>query len=163
MVDALPSTSALATLALGANLGNPPQQLRDAINQFKQHPDISHIVASPFIRTPPVGCPEGSPEFWNGVIQFYTTLSPNALLAFCQSLEVATGRDPERVPCANLPRFLDIDLLFYGDVACESPCLTLPHPRLHLREFVLLPLCHIAPDLWHPTLRKTIRQLYEML
>ena len=107
------------------------------------------------MRPPPWGF-EDQPKFLNQVIKAQTYLDPEPLLKHLKRLEVALGRQ-ESFP--NGPRLIDIDLLFYDDLVLSKPSLVIPHPRLHERGFVLLPLMDIAPDLVHPVHKKTVQEL----
>jgi 2-amino-4-hydroxy-6-hydroxymethyldihydropteridine diphosphokinase len=109
-------------------------------------------------ETPPWGF-EDQPKFLNQVIKANTYLDPEPLLKHLKRLEVALGRK-ESFP--NGPRLIDMDILFYDDLVMEKPSLVLPHPRLHERGFVLLPLLEIAPNLVHPVRKQSVREMAEM-
>lgn len=128
-------------ISLGSNLGDRLGNLREAAAKLR---DISRseVIASSVYETEPVDCPEGSPGFYNAVLEFTTDLSPVALLDFTQRIESEAGRPETRE--VNSPRPIDVDLLFYGDTILESERLTLPHPRMFEREFVLRPLFEIS-------------------
>ena len=130
-------------VALGANLGDPASTLRAAFGALANLPDSRVIRCSSLYRTAPVGIVD-QPEFVNAVAQLETTLAPQALLAELLDIERRFGRQRAE---KNGPRTLDLDLLLYDDRRLELPELILPHPRLHLRAFVLQPLAEIAPDL----------------
>lgn len=135
-----------AFVALGANLGDPAATLRAALGALANLQESRVIRSSSLYRTAPVGITE-QPEFVNAVARLETTLAPEALLDQLLDIEQRFGRiRAER----NGPRTLDLDLLLYDDQLLELPRLTLPHPRLHLRAFVLYPLAEIAPDLALP-------------
>lgn len=134
-----------AFVALGANLGDARQALRDAIAAIGQLPETRLVRQSSQYRTAPVGA--GGPDYINAVVEVATTLTAPALLAALQGLEQAAGRDR---PYRNAPRTLDLDLLLYGSARISSPALTVPHPRMHERAFVLVPLAEIAPALVTP-------------
>jgi len=135
-----------AFIALGANLGDPAATVKAAFAALANLPDSRIVHCSSLYRTAPVGITE-QPEFVNAVAQLETDLAPEALLDALLEIEQRFGRiRAER----NGPRTLDLDLLLYGDQFVSLPRLTLPHPRLHLRAFVLYPLAEIAPNLEIP-------------
>ncbi len=137
---------AQAIIGLGANIGDPPAQLRDALAALAATPAIGSLVASSLYRTPPWG-PVPQPSFVNAVALVETTLGPRALLQRLLEIERAAGRVRDM---RWGPRRLDLDLLAYGDQTIDEPGLSVPHPRLHERAFVLLPLAEIAPGLVLP-------------
>jgi len=149
-----------AFLGFGGNLEKPLEQFRTARQQLAEHPQIEVLAGSPLYRTPAVGGPAGQPDYLNGVLEVMTELSPEELLGLCRSIETSAGRTRE-IPWG--PRILDIDLLFIDNLILDTPLLRLPHPRLHQRHFVLLPLVDLAPQLPHPQLQKTARELLELL
>jgi len=135
-----------AYVALGSNLGNPQQQLLDAMDALANLPDTQLLQHSHLYRTPPWGMLE-QPPFVNAVVQLDTMLSPHALLDALLAIEQQAGRvRAER----NGPRTLDLDLLHVEGVQLDDPQLTLPHPRMTERAFVLLPLHDVAPELRLP-------------
>src|SRR5262245_36893500 len=141
-------------LGLGSNLGPREATLAAALEALSSF----HVLRpSSLYETEPVG---GPPQglYLNQVVAGETALAPEALLAACLEVEAAFGRE-RRV--RNGPRTLDVDLLFYADQVSESQRLTLPHPRLHERRFVLRPLSEIAPEFVHPRLKLTVRELLE--
>lgn len=132
-------------LSLGSNLGNRLANLSESIRRLEPVRSTDHILVSSVFETDPVGCPPGSPSFYNAVIEIETDLTPLALLDETQRLEVLMGR-PEAHE-KNEPRPIDVDLLYYGNLTVDSDDLILPHPRMYEREFVLRPLREIRPDL----------------
>jgi len=135
-----------AYVALGANLGDAHATVRAALDRL-DHLDATRLVAASSIyRTAPVGCVH-QPDFFNAVARLETRLEPQELLAALLALEGNFGRTRR---AKNDPRTLDLDLLLFDDLTLNLPSLTLPHPRLHLRAFVLVPLAEIAPDLVLP-------------
>ncbi len=131
------SSAHTAVLALGSNLGDRERYLRDAIAALSGASAMSQVF-----ETDPVGGPDGQGPYLNMVVQIDTDLDPYALLRRC--LEIERGALRERGERWG-PRTLDIDVLFYDDVRIEEPELTIPHPRLHERRFVLAPLAEVAP------------------
>lgn len=129
-----------AFVGLGANLGDAPQAVRDAVAALDRLPATRLVRASSLYRSAPVDA--GGPDFINGVAEVATQLSAPELLRALQGIEQAAGRER---PYRNAPRTLDLDLLLYGDARIASPALTVPHPRLRERAFVLLPLRELAP------------------
>lgn len=148
-----------ALVALGANLGDPVAQVLDAIDGLAGlASDAGAMRRSSLWASRPVDCPPGSPDFVNAVVALPVpeALAPEALLDALQYLEASAGRIRE-VP--NGPRTLDLDLLLLGGLRCETPRLTLPHPRGHLRAFVLLPAAEIAADMAWPGTGRSIGEL----
>ena len=140
-------------IALGTNLGNRLANLRAAIQAMP--PEIQVLAESHVYETPPWGYEE-QPAFLNMVIKAETKLEPEPLLKRLKQLEVELGREQ------NFrwgPRLIDLDILFYDDLVLDSPPLVIPHPRLHERGFVLVPLADVAPDLVHPVLDRPVREL----
>ncbi len=135
-----------AYVALGANLNDPVAQLQAAVAALGDLPDSALVRHSSFYRTAPVGV-RNQPDFINGVAELTTDLDPHRLLAALLAVEARFGR-VRSYP--NAPRTLDLDLLLYDQTVLHTPDLILPHPRLHLRAFVLVPLGEIAPDLALP-------------
>src|SRR5580698_4272013 len=133
-------------VSLGSNLGDSRKIILDAMARL-QKLSSRPILKSSLWRTSPVDCPPGSPEFINAVVGFVSkrTETPESLLKKLQKLEKEFGRPPKKV--LNEPRRLDLDIITFGDELRDTPKLTLPHPRAHLRRFVLEPLLEIAPDL----------------
>jgi 2-amino-4-hydroxy-6-hydroxymethyldihydropteridine diphosphokinase len=131
-----------AYVGLGANLGDPRAALHDAIAALRRMRGALSVRASGFWRSAPLDA--GGPDFVNAVVELRTTLPAPELLAQLQAIEDAAGRQR---PYPNAPRTLDLDLLLYGSARIDSPCLTVPHPRLRQRAFVLVPLRELAPHL----------------
>ncbi|APG28301.1 2-amino-4-hydroxy-6-hydroxymethyldihydropteridine diphosphokinase [Syntrophotalea acetylenivorans] len=149
-----------AFLGLGANLGDRLGSLRGARQALDKLPGITVVKSSALYETVAVGGPPGQDAYLNAVLEITTTLSADKLLENCLAVEKQFGR--ERL-IYHGPRTLDIDLLFFSHLVCEDRDLTLPHPRLHLRAFVLIPLRDLAPEMLHPLQGKTVRQLCDEL
>jgi 2-amino-4-hydroxy-6-hydroxymethyldihydropteridine diphosphokinase len=135
-----------AYVALGSNLGNPVQTIEDAIEAMAALRGSLLKAMSSLYRTAPVGL-KHQPDFINAVVALDTRLSPRDLLDELFALEAHFGRERS---VKNAPRTLDLDLLLHGETVQDDPDLTLPHPRMHERAFVLAPLAEIAPDLVIP-------------
>jgi 2-amino-4-hydroxy-6-hydroxymethyldihydropteridine diphosphokinase len=132
----------VAFIGLGANLGDPRRQLEQALHNLGALPGTHLRARSSLYRSAPLGYPD-QPEFLNAVAQLETHLPPTTLLAELQAIEARHGRSRS---FANAPRMLDLDLLLFGDERIAAPGLTVPHPRMHERAFVLMPLVEIAPE-----------------
>jgi 2-amino-4-hydroxy-6-hydroxymethyldihydropteridine diphosphokinase len=131
-----------AYVALGANLGDAVRAVREAIAQIGNLPQTALARQSSLYRTAPIDA--GGPDYINAVAEVSTRLSAPELLAQLQRLEQEAGRERSY---RNAPRTMDLDLLLFGSGRIESAALTVPHPRMHLRAFVLVPLAEIAPQL----------------
>ncbi len=140
-------------LALGANLGDPVEQLANAVRALSASVGVDAV--SSLYCSEPVGFKD-QPDFYNVVVRGRTELEPVDLLHAAHRVEEVLGR---RRSFPDAPRTIDIDLLAYDDRVMRTPELTLPHPRLHLRGFVLHPLVEIAPEWTHPVLIRTAREL----
>ena len=147
-----------AYIALGSNLGDKEKNLRRALLLLTQQ-GVEVVRVSSFLSTEPYGVTD-QPQFLNAVACVRTSLTPLALLDVLLATELAMGRVRLR---HWGERNIDLDLLLYEDVVLDTPRLHLPHPDMQNRDFVLLPLAEIAPELKHPTLQKTIWELKENL
>ncbi len=147
-----------AAIALGGNLGASQHILLSAMTAIDQARGIKMIARSPLYKTAPVGPPQ--PDYLNACILIETNLTPRALLQQLLTIENQFGRVRQERWGA---RSLDLDLLLFGDQIVDLPGLTVPHPRLHERPFVLIPLMDIAPQWPHPIFGKTIAQLVDQL
>ena len=154
--------SRLAYIALGANLGDPELTFACVVPRLQAF-STTPVIASRWVRSKPVNCPPGSPDFLNGVVALnpFPGETPETLLQKLQALEVEFGRQPKKE--MNEARPLDLDLIAFGNHRRESPHLTLPHPRAAEREFVLRPLAQIAPDLVMPGQTKNVVELLAKL
>ena len=151
----------IAYIGLGSNLENPVSQLQRAFVDLEGLPDTRLVARSSLYRSAPVGCPDHSdmssqPDFVNAVAKIATSLSPQALLQALLHIEHQHGRQRT---FRNAPRTLDMDVLLYDDMQLREQGLTIPHPQMHLRAFVLQPLLEIAPDVSIPGVGQAQRSL----
>ncbi|MEK6398739.1 MAG: 2-amino-4-hydroxy-6-hydroxymethyldihydropteridine diphosphokinase [Terriglobus sp.] len=149
----------LAAIALGSNLGDRESTLSHAAESLAR---LGRVVAvSPWLQTAPVGY-ANQPDFLNGAVVLETQQPPDELLQALLQIERNHGRDRSH-GIEKGPRTLDLDLLLYDDLVIITPELTVPHPEMHTRRFVLEPLAAIAPDMVHPVLQKTAAELLAQL
>lgn len=142
-------------IAVGSNLGNRASHLKEAEDRLQQVTGVYFKKKSPLYETEPVGGPEQR-KYLNGVWEIETSLEAPALLGRLMEIEKSLGRERKG---KNEPRPIDLDILFYGDKVIQNEGLSVPHPRLHERWFVLKPLADLCPDFVHPKKKKTVREL----
>jgi 2-amino-4-hydroxy-6-hydroxymethyldihydropteridine diphosphokinase len=145
-----------AYLSLGSNLGNREDNLDMALKLLSQRMRMGKV--SSIYDTEPIGN-TAQPRFLNLACEVFTHLSPEGLLALAKGIEGKMGRRGK----SGQPRTIDIDILLYGDKVIETPDLTIPHPGMVERSFVLVPLAEIAPDLLHPVARKKIKEMRDAI
>ncbi len=144
-----------AVIALGSNMGDREAYLKHGVNSIENSKDCRLVSVSKFIETKPYGVTD-QPDFLNGCMKIRTLLPPQELLEFLQQIEHSVNRVREG---RWGPRTLDLDILFYDDLIIDTMELTVPHIDMQNRDFVLVPLNQIAPNLFHPVLHKTISML----
>jgi 2-amino-4-hydroxy-6-hydroxymethyldihydropteridine diphosphokinase len=150
----------LVGVALGSNLGDRSAELDAGISFLRLLSTNDEVRESPRIETIPVDCPPGSPPFLNSVAEIEVDsvlLPPLNFFGCLEEFEIERGRSPLRD--VNSPRPLDLDIIYYGIERFEQMGLIIPHPRAHLRRFVLEPLSHLRPDLVLPGLTKTVAEI----
>lgn len=148
--------SVTAYIALGANLGDRRGNIEAALARLGGTAGVRVVKVSGLMENPAVGGPAGSPTFLNAVAEVETSLSATGLLEVLLAVEKSLGRVREE---RWGPRAIDLDLVLYGDQVIDEPGLTVPHPLMHERRFVLGPLAEIAPDVVHPRLGRSAREL----
>ncbi len=149
----------LAYIGLGSNIGARETLLKTSIEKLEAGNDMTVTKISPLYETKPVGGPP-QPDYINAALEINTQLHPGQLLDRLHEIENDLGR--ERTVKWG-PRTIDLDILLYGNEVVDNERLTIPHPLMHEREFALAPLSEIAPNVEHPILRKTIRELLNNL
>jgi 2-amino-4-hydroxy-6-hydroxymethyldihydropteridine diphosphokinase len=137
----------ISFIGVGANLGRPEEQCRDALRRVGERDEIALLRTASFYRTEPIGDPD-QPWFVNTVAELRTTLSPLRLMSELTAIEREMGRHRSGQPAE--PRVIDLDLLLYGQEVVAETELVVPHPRLHERRFVLVPMNEIAGYVLHP-------------
>jgi len=149
----------MAYLGIGTNMGDKKANLDGAVDMLMHTCGIKVKAVSSYYNTAPVGYKD-QPDFLNGALGVETILSPYELLKVCQKIE----EELKRVRIIRWgPRTIDVDILLYGDLVMNDEDLIIPHPRMHEREFVLMPLKDIAPGAVHPVNKMTVSELYEGL
>jgi 2-amino-4-hydroxy-6-hydroxymethyldihydropteridine diphosphokinase len=150
----------IAYVALGSNLGKRQLALRTALARIGALPGSRVLAVARFRETEPEGAPAGSGRFINSAAAVETDLPPMEFLEALLAIERSLGRE-RKGGGQNEPRTIDLDLLMHGEAKMATATLTLPHPRMHLRRFVIEPLAEIAPGVAHPESGKTMRELLE--
>ncbi len=159
MLLSTPNSMHLAYIGFGSNIGDRLAHIQNAIQTLSKTEGITLQKISSLYKTDPVGY-EAQAQFLNGVAAIHTTLSPLSLLHTLKDIETAIGRK-HRIRWG--PREIDLDILIYGDLCLQTEKLVVPHPEMHLRGFVLVPLVEIAPDLVHPVFQETIQTILNRL
>lgn len=155
-------TMQIAYIALGSNLGDRGDTLMAAVKKLASADGVEVLKISQFIMTEPVGGPEDQPKYINAAAEIETSLSPAKLLTTLHEIERELGRNRAAEQRWG-PRTCDLDILLMGELVMDTAEITIPHPRMHERLFVLEPLARIAPDVVHPAMQKTVTQLLSEL
>lgn len=151
-----------AFIGVGSNLGDRMSNVVEASHCLLDAPGVRSLRSAPIYETRPVG-PTGPGNFLNTVFVVEVCMSPQQLLRVLSHIEVLLGRPRVPEPGRTGARTIDLDILFFDDLVFQNDELTVPHPHLHQREFVLKPLFDLAPDLTHPELGMTVRELLAAL
>ena len=155
MLLSTPNSIHLAYIGFGSNIGDRLAHIQNAIHTLSKTEGITLQKISSIYTTDPVGY-EAQAQFLNGIVAIQTSLSPLSLLHTLKDIETAIGRK-HRIRWG--PREIDLDILIYEDLCVQTEKLIIPHPEMHLRGFVLVPLAEIAPDLVHPVFQESIQTL----
>jgi 2-amino-4-hydroxy-6-hydroxymethyldihydropteridine diphosphokinase len=151
----LPVNKSTAYISVGSNMGDPLANCREGIRRLCDGSAVALMAQSPFYRTQPVDLLDQD-WFINAAIKVSTGLTPPALMERMQAVQNEVGRKPS---VRFGPRILDLDIIFFDDRILDDPDLTIPHPRMHKRRFVLQPICDIDPQVFHPVLRLDVKTL----
>ena len=146
-------------LGIGSNEGDSLELISRAVRGLREIPGVQLEQMASIYETEPVGPPQ--PKYLNTVVEIATALEPRRLLDALKALERLLGRAPSTQRWG--PRVIDLDILLYDDRVLDEPALSIPHPRMHERRFVLEPLAQLVPDLIHPVLKQTIARLLATL
>lgn len=144
-------------IGIGSNLGDRESQIRGALDRIDRLDGVRLVAVSTMHETDPVGGPPSQPMFLNAAASLDTDLTPEELIRALLRIEQDMGRVRGQ---RNAPRIIDLDILLYDDLVLNEPGLTVPHPRMHLRAFVLAPLLEIARNVRHPILDQTVEELW---
>jgi len=147
-------------ISVGSNIGNRLQNCRNGISALAALARVEGVQVSPFYHTEPVDYTDQD-WFVNAAVQIHTDIEPVALLHQLQKIQSDAGQKQKVVRFG--PRVLDLDIVLYGDLVLQSESLTIPHPRMHKRRFVLKPICDINPFVIHPVFKKTVGELLTCL
>ncbi|MDQ1237881.1 MAG: 2-amino-4-hydroxy-6-hydroxymethyldihydropteridine diphosphokinase [Thermodesulfobacteriota bacterium] len=150
-----------AYIGFGANLGDRTKTFQSVLEELDSSRGVEVKAVSPLYETEPQGISDGGSSFLNAAIGLDTSLSIQDLIDRLRAVELLLGKAPDHN--SDMSRRVDLDMLLYGDAIIETPSLKVPHPRMHKRAFVLLPLMDIAPNVSHPVLGRTIEELVREL